>query len=107
MKSQAADFLIYDESTKTYREDPEQVVRDDVEKHYWLHVCRMIAKDWRLYIMLIPMLLVAGWVLNLTVSRHVTLEHLRLTVLNMPAEPTGKSFRKTQALSSWISPWMV
>ena len=31
MKSQAADFLIYDEATKTYREDPEQVVRDDVE----------------------------------------------------------------------------
>ena len=58
MKSQVADFLIYDEATQTYREDPEQVVRDDVEKHYWLHVCRMIAKDWRLYIMLIPMLLV-------------------------------------------------
>ncbi|MBQ6479723.1 MAG: hypothetical protein IJI45_01270, partial [Anaerolineaceae bacterium] len=58
MKAPVADFLIYDEATKTYREDPEQAVRDDVEKHYWLHVVRMVAKDWRLYIMLIPMLLV-------------------------------------------------
>ena len=58
MKEKAADFLILDEATGKYREDPEQVVRDDVEKHYWLHVGRTILKDWRLYIMLIPMLLV-------------------------------------------------
>ena len=58
MKSNAADFLVYDEATQTYRENPEQAVRDDVEKHYWLHVVRTIAKDWRLYIMLIPMILV-------------------------------------------------
>ena len=58
MKAPVADFLIYDEATKTYREDPEQAVRDDVEKHYWLHVVRMVAKDWRLYLMLVPMLLV-------------------------------------------------
>ena len=57
-KAKAADFLIYDEAAKTYREDPQQAVRDDVEKHHWLHVGRMILKDWRLYIMLIPMLLV-------------------------------------------------
>ena len=57
-KAKAADFLIYDEATKTYREDPQQAVRDDVEKHHWLHVGRMILKDWRLYIMLVPMLLV-------------------------------------------------
>ena len=54
----ATDFLLYDEQTGQYREDPEQAVRDDVEKHYWLHVCRTIAKDWRLYVMLLPMLLV-------------------------------------------------
>ena len=58
MKANAADFLIYDESTGKYRENPEQAVRDDVEKHYWLHVGRTIAKDWRLYLMLVPMLLV-------------------------------------------------
>ena len=58
MKAKASDYLIYDESTGTYREDPEQMVRDDVEKHYWLHVGRTIVKDWRLYVMLLPMLLV-------------------------------------------------
>ena len=58
MKAKAADFLIYDEETKTYRENPEQAVRDDVEKHYWLHVGRTILKDWRLYLMLVPMILV-------------------------------------------------
>lgn len=58
MKVSAADFLVYDEGKGVYREDPEQVVRDDVEKHYWRHVCVTIAKDWRLYLMLVPMLVV-------------------------------------------------
>ena len=58
MKAKAADFLIFDEATGLYRQSPEQAVRDDVEKHYWLHVGRSILKDWRLYLMLIPMLLV-------------------------------------------------
>ncbi len=58
MKVRAADFLVYDQEKGVYRENPEQVVRDDVEKHYWLHVVRSIAKDWRLYLMLVPMLLV-------------------------------------------------
>ena len=58
MKPKAADYLIYDEASGTYRQSPEQAVRDDVEKHYWLHVGRTILKDWRLYIMLVPMILV-------------------------------------------------
>ena len=58
MKAKAADYLIYDEASGTYRQSPEQAVRDDVEKHYWLHVGRTILKDWRLYIMLVPMILV-------------------------------------------------
>ena len=58
MKVKAADYLVYDEASGTYHENPEQLVRDDVEKHYWLHVGRTIAKDWRLYLMLLPMLLV-------------------------------------------------
>lgn len=58
MKDKAADFILYNQATGTYRIDPEQAVRDDVEKHYWLHVGRTIMKDWRLYLMLIPMLLV-------------------------------------------------
>ena len=58
MKSKVADYLIYDEQTGKYREDPEQMVRDDVEKHHWKHVGLTILKDWRLYLMLIPMILV-------------------------------------------------
>ena len=58
MKVRAADFLDFDKEAGVYRENPEQVVRDDVEKHYWLHVVRTIAKDWRLYLMLVPMLMV-------------------------------------------------
>ena len=58
MKVGAADFLEYDKEQGAYRVSPEQAVRDDVEKHYWRHVCLAIAKDWRLYLMLVPMLLV-------------------------------------------------
>ncbi len=57
-KTLSGDFLIYDKSSNSYRADPEQLVRDDVEKHYWRNVVRSIVKDWRLYIMLIPMILV-------------------------------------------------
>ncbi len=58
MKRKAADYLIYDEATGLYREDPEQAVRDDVERHRWRAVGRTVLKDWRLYAMLVPMLLV-------------------------------------------------
>ncbi|MBR3307658.1 MAG: sugar ABC transporter permease [Lachnospiraceae bacterium] len=58
MSVKAADYLLVDEETGKYRMDPEQAVRDDVEKHYWLHVGRTILKDWRLYLMLVPMILV-------------------------------------------------
>lgn len=58
MKAKAADYLIYDEAAGVYRENPEQAVRDDVEKHVWRHVGMTILKDWRLYLMLVPMLLV-------------------------------------------------
>lgn len=54
----ANDYLVYDEKTGKYREDPEQVVRDDVEKHHWRHVALTVLKDWRLYLMLVPMILV-------------------------------------------------
>ena len=58
MKVKADDYLVYDERTGKYREDAEQAVRDDVEKHYWLNVGRTIMKDWRLYLMIVPMFLV-------------------------------------------------
>ena len=57
-KPMAGDFLIYDKETGTYRPDPEQLVRDDVEKHYWRNLVRTVIKDWRLYLMLVPMILV-------------------------------------------------
>ncbi len=58
MQRGACDYLIFDEESGIYIENPEQVVRDDVEKHHWLNVGRMIIKDWRLYLMLVPMILV-------------------------------------------------
>ncbi len=58
MTAKAADFLVWDEAAGVYRENPEQAVRDDVEKHNWRHIGLTILKDWRLYLMLVPMLLV-------------------------------------------------
>jgi putative aldouronate transport system permease protein len=58
MRDKGSDYLIFDQASGTYRESPEQMVRDDVEKHYWLHVGRTILKDWRLYVMLLPTILV-------------------------------------------------
>ena len=58
MTPKAADFLVYDKAAGVYRENPEQLVRDDVEKHAWRHIGMTILKDWRLYLMLVPMLLV-------------------------------------------------
>ena len=58
MAVKATDYLIFDEETGTYIENPEQVVRDDVEKHHWLNVLKTVLKDWRLYLMLVPMILV-------------------------------------------------
>lgn len=57
-KTMAADFLIYDKESQSYRTNPEQLVRDEVEKNYWRNVVTTVFKDWRLYVMLIPMILV-------------------------------------------------
>lgn len=57
-KPMAGDFLIYDKTTGSYRADPEQLVRDNVEKYYWRNLIRTVIKDWRLYLMLVPMFLV-------------------------------------------------
>ena len=59
MKQAVADnYLIYDEETQSYVMDPEQGVRDDVEKHHWKNTFKTIIKDWRLYLMLVPMIFV-------------------------------------------------
>ena len=58
MKAKVTDWLIFDEESGTYIENPEQKVRDDVEKHYWRNVFKTVLKDWRLYLMLVPMIAV-------------------------------------------------
>lgn len=52
------DFLTYDEATGTYSVSAEQKVRDEVEKNRWKEMGRTILLDWRLYVMLVPMVLV-------------------------------------------------
>lgn len=52
------DFLIYDEATGTYSMSPEQQVRDETERNKWKTAGFTILKDWRLYLMLVPMIVV-------------------------------------------------
>ena len=58
MKAKGSDYLVFDGEAGVWRQNPEQIVRDDVERHYWKHVVVTILKDWRLYLMLVPMILV-------------------------------------------------
>lgn len=58
MKKGVTDFLTYDEDSGVYYIDNEQAVVDQVEKDHWKIVLRTILKDWRLYLMLIPMLFI-------------------------------------------------
>ncbi len=57
-KLKCDDFLIYDEATGKYSMSPEQQVRDETERNKWKSTGFGILKDWRLYAMLIPMILV-------------------------------------------------
>ena len=57
-KLKCDDFLIYDEATGTYSMSPEQQVRDQTERNRWKNTGFTFLKDWRLYLMLVPMLLV-------------------------------------------------
>ena len=52
------DFLIYDEASGTYSMAADQKVRDETERNKWKTTGWTILKDWRLYLMLVPMLLV-------------------------------------------------
>ncbi len=51
-------YIYFDEDQKKYVMDHEQKTRDMVEKDYWKIVLRTIIKDWRLYVMLAPMLFI-------------------------------------------------
>ena len=52
------DFLIFDEATGTYSMPAEQRVRDETERNPWKNTGITILKDWRLYLMLGPMIFV-------------------------------------------------
>lgn len=52
------DFLDFDEATGTYSMPAEQQVRDETERNRWKNTGWSILKDWRLYIMLVPMIFV-------------------------------------------------
>ena len=52
------DYLVYDEATGKYSMPQEQKVRDETERKHWKTIGLTILKDWRLYAMLIPMILV-------------------------------------------------
>ena len=58
MSIKGSDYLVFDKEAGVWKESPEQIVRDDVEKHHWKHVAVALVKDWRLYLMLVPMILV-------------------------------------------------
>lgn len=58
MKRKIDEYIYYDPNLGSYAMDPEQQVRDSVEKDYWKIVLRKIVKDWRLYLMLVPMLFI-------------------------------------------------
>ena len=57
-KLKCDDFLVYDESTGTYSMPADQQVRDETERNKWKTTGLTLLKDWRLYLMLVPMLLV-------------------------------------------------
>ena len=57
-KLKCDDFLTYDEATGTYSMAADQKVRDEAERNKWKTTGWTILKDWRLYLMLVPMLVV-------------------------------------------------
>lgn len=57
-KLKCDDFLIYDEATGTYSMPAEQQVRDQTERNRWKNTGLTLLKDWRLYLMLVPMIFV-------------------------------------------------
>ncbi len=53
-----SEYVKLNPETNRYELDAEQRVRDDVEKHRWRNNGLTIFKDWRLYLMLVPMVAV-------------------------------------------------
>ena len=57
-KLKCDEFLEFDESSQTYYMAADQQVRDQAEKAHWKDIGFTLLKDWRLYLMLVPMLVV-------------------------------------------------
>lgn len=57
-KLKCDDFLIRDEATGEYKMPDDQKVRDETERNRWKNTGLTILKDWRLYLMLVPMMVV-------------------------------------------------
>lgn len=57
-KLKCDDFLVFDEVAGEYKLPDDQKVRDETERNRWKTTGWTILKDWRLYLMLVPMLLV-------------------------------------------------
>lgn len=57
-KLKCDDFLIYDEESGTYSIPKDQQVRDETERNRWKTTGLTLLRDWRLYLMLVPMIFV-------------------------------------------------
>lgn len=58
MTEKTEKYLIWNEEKQCYDMEAGQAVRDEVERKYWKNTVLTILKDWRLYLMLLPMILV-------------------------------------------------
>lgn len=57
-KLKCDDFLVLNEQTGQYELPADQQVRDETERNKWKNTGITLLKDWRLYLMLVPMLIV-------------------------------------------------
>lgn len=67
------------------REKNQYIFASELTKRHRKHAFRTV------FLLFLPLLLVIVWVLNITVSRRVILEDVRLTVLNLPDDLEGYS----------------
>ena len=114
------DYLIYDQAQGCYVMDPEQKVRDEVEKNHWKYVLRTMLRDWRLYLMLIPMIfiffcwrylpmyeLLGSFKVNLTATNKVAEQHFvgfnnfHTLMFGTYKEDFWRAFRNTFVLSAY------
>jgi len=105
-------------AAKSREMTPEQIkIQDKLEKYYWTDVIRKIAKDWRLYVMLLPLLLVflfwryfplyelitafktSDTTVNVLERNFVGFQHFYNLTLGADAQGFWQAFRNTFLLS--------